>query len=187
MIDIAERLIANEGLSAVQARRVAQEADCSVGTLYNVFGGLDGLLLAANARTMKALGEKLETAGRGAHGGSLEGKLLALALAYRDFAFQQSNRWRALFEYRMEADKPAPESVRAQQTELFGLVEQCLVDAIEDADTRFSAARALFSSVHGIVWLLFVNNLGSLGPEEAERQVRFIVGAAARGVEALRS
>ena len=62
MIDIAERLIASEGLAAVQARRIAQEADCSVGTLYNVFGGLDGLIIAVNTRTLKALGEKLETA-----------------------------------------------------------------------------------------------------------------------------
>lgn len=183
MADIAERLIASDGLAAVQARRIAREADCSVGTLYNVFGGIDGLIVAANSRTLSTLGEKLETAGRGARNGAIVDRLLALALAYRDFAFEQNNRWRALFEHRMEPGKPVPDGYRAQQNALFEMVEEDLVSYIPDRAERFSAARALFSSVHGIVWLALDNKLGSQDAEEAERQVRFIVGAAARGLE----
>mgnify|MGYP000941590172 CR=1 FL=1 len=57
MVDIAERILAGEGLSALQARRVTQEAECSIGTLYNIFEGLDGLIVAANERTLEALVE----------------------------------------------------------------------------------------------------------------------------------
>lgn len=185
MAEIAERLISAEGLQAVQARRVAQEADCSVGTLYNVFGGLDGLVVAANTRTLKALGEKLETAARGAGaGGTLEDRLMSLALAYRDFAYQQNRRWRALFDHRMEPGRAVPDSYIAEQAALLMLVERCIAGHIADPAERSSAARALFSGVHGIVWLALDNKLGSLGPEETERQVRFIVGAAARGLAA---
>lgn len=186
MIDIAERLIASEGLGAVQARRIALEADCSVGTLYNVFAGLDGLIVAANMRTLKALGTTLEVAMRGAQHGSLQGQLLALAMTYRDFAVRESRRWRALFDHRMEADQSVPDSYRAEQAELFRLVEACLLPHIASATERATAARALFSAVHGIVWLALDNKLDSPGPEEAERQVRFIVSAAARGLEAAR-
>ena len=187
MIDIAERLITTDGLAAVQARRIAQEADCSVGTIYNVFGGLDGLIIAANTRTLKALGEKLETAGRGAHASaSLEDRLMALALAYCDFAYQQNKRWRALFDHRMEPGRPVPDSYRAEQAQLLVLVEGCLTGYIADPAERASAARALFSGVHSIVWLALDNKLASLGPDETERQVRFIVGAAARGLAAAR-
>ena len=164
MIDIAERIIAGEGLSAVQARRIAQEADCSVGTLYNVFGGLDGLIIAANTRTLMALGEKLGTAVRGTRREALENRLMALALAYRDFAFEQNNRWRALFDHRMEPGKPVPERYRAEQARLFELVEECLDDYIADRAARFSAARALFSGVHGIVSLALDNKLGLAWP-----------------------
>jgi AcrR family transcriptional regulator len=184
MADIAERLISTEGLQAVQARRVAQEADCSVGTLYNVFGGLDGLVIAANTRTLKALGEKLETAARGATAGPLDARLMALALAYRDFAYEQNRRWRALFDHRMEPGRVVPDSYRAQQEGLLMLIERCIAGHIADPGERASAARALFSGVHGIVWLALDNKLGALGPEETERQVRFIVGAAARGLMA---
>ena len=185
MIDIAERLIAGEGLASVQARRIAQEADCSVGTLYNVFGGLDGLIISASTRTLKALGETLETAVRGAVSGSLEDQLMALALAYSGFAHRQTHRWRALFEHRMEPGKPVPDGYRAEQEALLKLVEECLAGYIAAPVERFSAARALFSGVHGIVWLALDNKLGALGPAECERQIRFIVGAAARGVMAL--
>lgn len=184
MTDIAERLIAREGLAAVQARRIAQEADCSVGTLYNVFSGLDGLIIAANMRTLKALGDMLDTAVRSAGRGTLEDRLMALALTYRDFAFRQTSRWRALFDHRMEPGKPVPDTYRSEQAALFRLIEECLQGYIADPAERFSAARALFSGVHGIVWLVLDDKLGSLGPEEAERQVRFIVGAAARGLAA---
>ncbi len=182
MIDIAERVIAADGLGAVQARRIAQEADCSVGTLYNVFGGLDGLIIAANTRTLVALGETLETAARSAQRSSLDERLMALALAYRDFAYRQNRRWRALFDHRMETEKAVPDDYRARQADLFVLVEDCLQGYIADPAERFSAARALFSGVHGIVWLALDNKLESLGPEETERQVRFIVNAAARGL-----
>lgn len=184
MIDIAERLLASDGLEAVQARRIAQEADCSVGTIYNVFGGLDGLIISANTRTLKALGETLEAAVSGAGRGSLEDQLMALALAYSGFAHRQTHRWRALFEHRMEPGKAVPDSYRAEQEALLRLVEACLAGHIGDEADRFSAARALFSGVHGIVWLALDNKLGALGPAECERQIRFIVEAAARGVMA---
>lgn len=182
MVDIAERLIAAEGIGAVQARRVAQEADCSVGTLYNVFGGLDGLIISANTRTLRMLGETLEAAARAARAAQLEGQLLALAVAYCDFAFRQTTRWRALFEHRMASGQAVPASYRHEQEVLLGLVDNCLGAYIEEPAERAIAARALFSGVHGIVALALDNKLGMLGPEETERQIRFIVGAAARGV-----
>ncbi len=182
MADITERLVAAEGLSSVQARRVAQEADCSVGTLYNVFGGLDGLVIAVNTRTIDALGEALDAASRAAASSGLEQRLIALALAYRDFAFRQNNRWRALFDHRMESGKSVPDEYRMKQEALFTLVEGGLTDHIADAAERFTAARALFSAVHGILWLALDGKLGGLGPEETERQIRFIVSAVARGL-----
>ena len=43
-LKIAEEIVVGEGLAALTARRVAGETGCSVGTLYNVFGQLDGLI-----------------------------------------------------------------------------------------------------------------------------------------------
>lgn len=182
MIDIAERVIVAEGIAAMQARRVAMEADCSVGTLYNVFGGLDGLVVAVNMRTLAVLGEKLAATARGAEHGTLEQQLMALALAYRDFAVEQNWRWRALFEHKMEPGKSVPDTYREAQASLFALVEASLRGVIANEVERFSAARALFSAVHGIVTLALDNKLGGQDEAETERQVGFIVRAVARGL-----
>jgi AcrR family transcriptional regulator len=182
MIDIAERLMEAEGLAAVQARRVTGEADCSVGTLYNVFGGLDGLILAVNSETLKRLGERLGAATRAAMSGSLEDRLLALAFAYRDFAVEQQTRWRALFEHRMAGGADVPEAYRAHQAQLFVLVEQVIADVIKEPAARASAARALFSAVHGIVALSLESRLGPYNAEETEQQLWFIVSNASRGL-----
>ena len=60
-----------------------------------------------------------------------------------------------------------------------------LSSCVHPGASRRQRLQALFSGVHGIVWLALDNKLGALGPAECERQIRFIVGAAARGVMAL--
>ena len=56
---VARKIVAAEGLSALQARRVAQEAGCSVGTIYNLYDGLDDLIINVNAATLEDLGANL--------------------------------------------------------------------------------------------------------------------------------
>ena len=182
MLDIAERILAEEGLAAVQARRIALEADCSVGTLYNVFGDLNGLIIAINTRTLKALGAALEIAARGAARGSLEDRLLALALAYRDYAVEHGLRWRALFEHLMPPGAEAPQSFVDERSRLLDLIGRCIEDIEPDPERRGTAARALFGAVHGIIKLALDNKLGGAEANETESQVRFIVRHVARGL-----
>src|SRR5688572_8822706 len=47
----AHKLLAVTGLQRFSAREVAKRIGYSVGTLYNVFGSLDRMLLAVNSRT----------------------------------------------------------------------------------------------------------------------------------------
>ena len=55
VIEIAERQIAEKGLAGFNARCVAAEAGCSVGTLYNLFENLDGIVIRVNSRTLHRL------------------------------------------------------------------------------------------------------------------------------------
>jgi hypothetical protein len=52
IVKIARDILATEGLEGLQARRVAGAADCSVGTIYNLFGSLDMVIIAANAERL---------------------------------------------------------------------------------------------------------------------------------------
>jgi AcrR family transcriptional regulator len=182
MVTIASRIVAEEGLGALQARRISQEAGCAVGTLYNVFGGLDFLIIEANARTLDALGETLAAADRAAAKGETADRLLALALAYLDFATKHSKAWRAVFEHHMSPGSDVPDWYRVRQGGLFGLVETILQPVIADAPERSSAARALFSAVHGIVTIALDRKLAEFDYAEAARQVRFVVRSVAMGL-----
>src|SRR5258706_11741145 len=61
------RLMAETGYARFSAREVAKRIGYSIGTIYNVFGSLDALLLAINRRTFAIwaawLRDKLAVAG----------------------------------------------------------------------------------------------------------------------------
>ncbi|MBU2531397.1 MAG: TetR/AcrR family transcriptional regulator, partial [Alphaproteobacteria bacterium] len=52
IVRIAREILLSDGLEGLQARRVASLSDCSVGTIYNLFGNLDMVIIAANAETL---------------------------------------------------------------------------------------------------------------------------------------
>jgi AcrR family transcriptional regulator len=182
MLQIAERLLEEEGLAGVQARRIAKEADCAVGTLYNVFNGLDGLIVAANTQTLRSFGRVGEAAMRRTASRSFGEQLEALALAYLDFAMTHSRRWKAVFDHQMPEGEDVPAPYRTDQNRLFAMIELPLAAIIADPAERSSAARSLFAAVHGIVALALDRKLGPFDAVETERQVRFIVGLMARGL-----
>jgi AcrR family transcriptional regulator len=182
MLAIAKRVLADEGLSALQARRVADEAGCAVGTIYNIFKNLDNLIVEANSLTLSDLGAALIAV---AHTGgklTVAERLQALGLAYLDFAVEHNRAWRAVFDHHMAPGNPVPGWYRQKQAQLFALVEQVLGDVIVDEALRSRAARALFSSVHGVVMLSLAGTLGPTDRAETEAQVRFIIRAVAEGV-----
>lgn len=184
MVMIASRIVNEEGLAAVQARRISQEAGCAVGTLYNVFGGLDYLIIEANAATLATLGEALAKAdaASGNPAAPLAQRLLALANAYLRFANDNSKAWRAVFEHHMTPGTEVPAWYRERQGGLFALIESLLKDVVADRAERGSAARALFSAVHGIVAISLDQKLGDFDLAEAERQVQFVVRSVANGL-----
>jgi AcrR family transcriptional regulator len=182
MLAIAEDILEKEGLAAVQARRIATETGCSVGTVYNAFGNIDELILLANARTLQHLGSLLQVAGAGAANQPLEHRLLALALAYLDFAAQHKRRWKAVFEHVMSDSRSVPVWYREGQTTLFGTLAAAL-PADMSAEDRALAAQMLFSAAHGIVVLALDRKLAdSFDPYQTEQQLRLFVRHAAYGL-----
>lgn len=175
-------MLASDGLAAVQARRIAKDAGCAVGTLYNIFGDIDGLILAANERTLHALGTVLQSAASQASTESLNARLIALASAYLDFATANPKRWRAVFEHRLPDGREIPASYVEDRRRLLALIEHQLTAAIADPQQRSDAAHALFCAVHGIVQLSLDEKLSTFDPVTCQRQIHFIIGNVTRGL-----
>ena len=179
---LADGILETEGLDALQARRIAKEADCSVGTVYNIFGDIDGLIVAANSRTLGAMRRSLSKALDDAGGLPVKDRLMALAVAYMRFALENQSLWEAVFKHRRASGAEVPPSYLEDQGRLLALIESVTGDIIKAPGQRAKSARALFGAVHGIVALALDNRLGGQLLAEIEEQVRFIVDIVARGL-----
>ena len=184
ILPIAGRIVTSEGLPALQARRVAAEAGCSVGSLYNVFGDLHGLIIAVNIETVAMLGEKLNASFARTRAGPIEARLHDLANSYMQFALGHLNRWKAIFDHKLPEGRFVPPEYRADQARLLALIEQIIAGEIADTGLRVRAGRALFAAVHGVIALAVDHKLDTFDRHNVEEEIRFIVKAAANGLKA---
>jgi AcrR family transcriptional regulator len=181
-IRYAEELTDTAGLQAVQARSIAEKAGCSVGTIYNSFENIDGLLLAMNSRTLTALGESLKATLAANEGATLENRMWILASGYLDFAVTNTKRWKAVFEHNMSDRHAVPAWYRQAQAPLFGILASVLPTRMSDHE-RQTTARMLFSAAHGVVALALDEKLSDQFDRTAtEEQLRLLVQLIARGI-----
>jgi len=190
LTDAASRLIEAQGLASVKARPLAEKAGCALGAIYTVFPDLDALILAVSARTLARLEAHLdaiavEVAAEASPREAARQRLVALALAYLDFAFAHRASWRALFEHRLPEGRQVPEWMVAEQARLFGKVEVLLGPLVPHMGVaqRAILARSLFSAVHGLVLLGLEEKLGVMPFAMLREEVERLVSAMARGLE----
>ena len=190
LTNAASRLIEAQGLASVKARPLAEKAGCALGAIYTVFPDLDALILAVSARTLARLEAHLdaiavEVAAEASPREAARQRLVALALAYLNFAFAHRASWRALFEHRLPEGRPVPEWMVAEQARLFGKVEVLLGPLVPHMGVaqRAILARSLFSAVHGLVLLGLEEKLGVMPFAMLREEVERLVSAMARGLE----
>lgn len=176
LIVIAERTIAQNGLSALRARDLAQEAGCAVGAIYNVFGDLTDLTLAVNARTFHRLGADVAAALAQAPDDPVE-HLVIMAQAYHHFAAANHLSWRALFDVERPAGQAAPDWYLADMGQLFSYISDPLAVIFPDraADEIALLTRALFSSVHGIVLLGLDEASAGVSTDNIDRMIALVL------------
>ena len=180
VIHVSRDLLRENGLSGLQARKVAEGAGCSVGTIYNLYGNLDTVIIVTNSGTLRDLRDALLTVNN--NGDTLVQRLDALAMAYLDFAVERNSEWRAVFEHRFAEKTVVPDWYSENQAELFAIVEEILAPSIPGIEERREAARALFGAVHGIGALALDEKLRAFDRPATERQIRFVTSAVGTGL-----
>ena len=154
LIVIAEKQIAAGGIAGLRARDLATEAGCALGAIYNVFPDLTALTLEVNARTFADLGQDVaEALAQAATDPTAQ--MVTMGLSYHCFAATHRNRWRALFDVPLPTGSKPPDWYLADMERLFAYI----ADPVSVLFPQMSASdqalftTALFSSVHGIVFL----------------------------------
>jgi AcrR family transcriptional regulator len=141
------QLLAEQGLAKFSGREVAKRAGYSVGTIYNVFGSLDRLILALNSRTFSLwaafLRQRLDQGG--------PDRIRSLVEGYFDFALARPKLWSAIYDHRVAEGEDLDPADQAKRAELTGIVEAEVRAALPDPDMPGAArlARSLIATVHG--------------------------------------
>ncbi len=141
------RQIAEVGFARFSAREVAKRIGYSIGTIYNVFGTHDRLILAINTRTFGLWAAHL----RERLGATQADRIQVLVEGYFSFARENPNLWMAIYDHRLPPDAVMPEEFEKQRSELTEIVTAEVAAALPEA-VRPSAprlARSLIASVHG--------------------------------------
>lgn len=154
----ATHLFAHEGFDAVTLRGIARQVGCSPMTPYRYFSGKEEIFALVKAGVFSRFADVQERAMRGA----LEPieRLWALGRAYVQFALDDPDGYRIMFELRQQvADHPE----LAQQSERAWLpLRNGVAEAIEarvlvgEADTL---AHIFWAGMHGLVSLHLAGKL----------------------------
>jgi len=154
LIQNAEARIVADGLKNLRARDLAKDAGCALGAIYNVFGDLNDLVLAVNARTFHRLGAAVAESLADAPQDAVE-QLIVMSHAYHHFAAENFNAWRALFDIERPAGEAAPDWYLHELGQLFAYIDAPLSVLFphHPPEKRALLTKAMFSSVHGIVLL----------------------------------
>jgi AcrR family transcriptional regulator len=154
LIEAAERAIAAKGLAGLKTRDLAEEIGIAIGGIYNLVEDVDELILRVGSRTLARLDASLSLAEISGPAAPRE-TLVRIAVAYCDFAAENLELWRALFDHRMQPGKAVPEWAIAEQMDLFRHIHKPLAALFPQRSPAQLGvtARSLFSAVHGMAAL----------------------------------
>ncbi len=159
-----EAILCEQGLAGLSARGVAARMGYTVGTLYHVFGSLDGYILQLNARTLDVWFEYLQMC-TASHPHTIE----ALAKGYLEFALMHPKRWLALFEHHLPEGVTIPEWYQVKMDRFFIMLEEAVQHTVGQSthDARVTA-RLLWSGIHGITILVVQGKFEIVGEDNPE-------------------
>ena len=184
MIDAAERIITDQGVEALTARRLASDLNIAVGTTYNVFRQMDDLIGEVNARTIaKITGiiTSVDQAGRRS-----EELLMAYADAYIGFVTANENTWAALFVGEIDPESESHKRNLSQTVHLFSYIEEALrtVSPAADESEIQASARALWAAVHGMLSLVAHGRHAILGLGNIRDTIKVLISNHVAGMKA---
>ena len=143
----AHKHLAEVGFLRFSAREVAKRIGYSIGTIYNVFGTLDALMIAVNTRTFGLWVDHL------AHrlNNVVDDRIGALVDGYFSFARENPNLWMAIYDHRLPHDVRMPDGDAQERGRLTRMVEAEIAAALgRDCDDEVARlARSLVATVHG--------------------------------------
>ena len=151
ILDAAREIVAQKGFANLTIRQIGEAIGYSSGTLYNVFDGVDDIVLHLNATTLDSLCDELAAVPVGE---DIEAMLFSLAEGYIRFVETRPHLWGLLFQ-KPSTRKPRPDWYEERVERSFALLDSALDPVFKSGseEARREAALVLWSGLHGMCTL----------------------------------
>ncbi|MEO8724298.1 MAG: TetR/AcrR family transcriptional regulator [Sphingobium sp.] len=164
IVRIAERQAVELGMERVSMHSIARALGWSATALYRYFENKDAILAAARTAALDRLSDLLEAAMGGA--GDIWSRSREVGNAYIDFAFQNPEAYRLIFELSQPDDGvyPALDAANARgRSNMIRYVETMVAEGALDADPEL-LAYTFWAALHGVVSLKMAGKLSDRAP-----------------------
>lgn len=173
ILKVASELADAEGLRGVGIRAIAAQLKISPGTLYNVIGDIDDIILRLNEQTLIGLRDALQSAI--ADEQDAASNILAVAKAYIDFVRANPKRWSMLIEYSLATDKELPSWYHQTLDQTLTTVDRLLQPIIPARKERQRAVAVLWAVLEGTASLAASGKLSLVSDEDPHVLVRHMI------------
>lgn len=145
----ARAIVAKDGIAGLSGRKVTARMGYTIGTLYQLFDGMDDLVERMNAET---LSELYEYCAKGAEGDQVSEKLKAFGMLFVEFVRLHPNEWDAVMSYQYRDGHTSSEEYNHEIYRLFGLLKAATGHFYteEERDKHSADMAVLWASLTGI-------------------------------------
>ena len=169
ILDTSFKLVKTHGFEQLSARRISTEIGYAPGTIYNLFDSMDDLYVQVNARTLDNLNRVLNDKSCNDPSKTPAENMKAMAGLYIKFTQDHRPHWLMLFQHTTGEGFEVPEWLDQKIESLFAPLENQMDDFFEKGQERMkrTAARILWSSVHGLCFLQETGKIGVVGQDKS--------------------
>lgn len=160
----ARKIVESEGAQTLTARRLAGDIGYTPGTLYHLFGSMDGVIYRINAETLEKIKEEIAPLHKRKPAQDIPADIHKMAAAYINFAHTHRELWLLLFNTQSAEQPPAWYVEKIEES--FSPLEEVMKPLYKKESELKLAARALWSAIHGICYL----EITQKGPMRKSRQ-----------------
>jgi AcrR family transcriptional regulator len=173
ILKIATTLAETDGLRGVGVRAIATQLGISPGTIYNVVGDIDDVILLVNAQTLRGLQTALQAEIQARR--DAMANVFAVADAYVDFVLGNARSWSMIIEHSLASDKVLPNWYQDELDKTINLVDRVLKPVVSDKKERRRSVATLWASLQGLASLAASGKLSMVEQDDPHELVRLLI------------
>lgn len=186
ILEETKKIVESEGLAGLTARRLAHDIGYTAGTLYHLFGSMEGIIFAVNQQTLSKLSKLLNNPKNYPQNATLENNLKTMAKIYIDFTHSHRQLWLMIFNHILPQNEQSPDWYKEQVINLFNPLEEMLSPLFSEKnkEENILATRVLWLSVHGICFMEETQKTSIIPNNNAQIMINYLIDLFVAGIKA---